>query len=120
LGEHTVSDYDKRQYERMLLALPGHAPDQAELKPIVDSLLFLRDALEQPDVNWERPFLDHVLTLEDCYMAAGHQIEEMGDEFRRAIDDAIHQLRQRIQKQLDAVQQPEEEENRGRRERTGE
>jgi hypothetical protein len=44
----------------------------------------------------------------------------MGDEFRRAIDDSIHQLRQLIQKQLEAEQQPEEEEKSGRRTRTGE
>lgn len=84
-----------RQLQHMLGCLASMRRDQRLLVDGVDSLLFLRDALEEVDAQWSRELTNHLATLESAGVATPEQIRTMGKEYPELIArtlDAVERL----------------------------
>jgi hypothetical protein len=65
-----------------------------------DSLLFLRNALETVEADWDESFTDHVATLESAGLATDEHVAAMGESFRTAISRALDGLEALVNSQL--------------------
>ena len=73
-----MSEYDQRQYQRMLYKL-ACIEEGAFFQALVTDLACLLGALEMRDPPWEGAFQNGLAGLEDDIFFASHKLEEDGD-----------------------------------------
>ncbi|WP_050725658.1 hypothetical protein [Vulgatibacter incomptus] len=87
-----MSQRDARQLRRMLTCISGTRQGGVALVEVADSLIFLRDALENVEESWSDEFTSHVATLESAGVATSAQIERMGPQHQAIVSGALDAL----------------------------
>ena len=92
-----MSSHDTRQFEKMSSQISSYIEGQIGLRSLIDDLLFLRDALDEIDVDWETEFNGHILDLESAYVFALEKNDGNLDSITLPIvEKAIEKLNQLI------------------------
>jgi hypothetical protein len=85
-------NHDARQLRRMLDCIVAARSGNVSLVQVAGSLLFLRDALEVVDEQWEDTLTSHIMTLESAGLASAEQKVTMGSAFENVIATALGEL----------------------------
>jgi hypothetical protein len=87
---------DVRHLRRMLECISGMRSQSVSLVQGADTLLFLRNALEEIDQPWADAFTSHLATLESAGTASRDQIATMGSRFADVVADALDALERMV------------------------
>ena len=74
----SVTEFDHRQYGRMLAKIEGYKSGKLMLKSLVDDLRGLLDALESPNEDWKQQALYRWGDLEVAFAVAADRAEQAG------------------------------------------
>jgi len=91
-------EHDKRQLERMIIALLSYEHRKIDLHSLQATLEFLLHALHSVEDSWEDAFLDEIS------MIASINAEEPDDpsiDVKKIIDESVFDLKKIIQKKLE-------------------
>jgi len=83
---------DGRHLRRMLDCIAAMRSQSVSLVQGADSLLFLRNALEQAEQSWVDEFTSHLATLESAGLASPDQIATMGSRYAGTMHGALDAL----------------------------
>lgn len=95
-----LTTHDERQLRRMLDCIEATRNDRMSLQAASDSLLFLRDALEQLEADWSRDFTSHLATLESASLASPEQIRRMGEGYPQLVSETLDALEVLVRSRL--------------------
>ena len=98
-----IMTHDERQLRRMLDCIDATRNNRMSLQAASDSLLFLRDALENLQADWARDFTSHLATLESAGLASPEQIGGMGEGYPRLIAETLDALDVLVRARLQAL-----------------
>jgi hypothetical protein len=83
---------DTRHLRRMLSCITSLRGGSISLAAGADSLLFLRNALEHVDGDWDESFTAQIATLESAGVATDEQVATMGASYGAVISQALDRL----------------------------
>lgn len=101
-----ISEYDMRQLKLMLQSLASFENNLIELSSLIGTLEFLLRALEFVEKEWNKNFLDEVITLEtinaiEINNENGEEYYEINPVEKKAlIKNAIFNLKTLIEKKI--------------------
>ena len=76
-----------------------------------NSLLFLRNALEHVDADWDASFTTQVATLESAGVATNSQVAAMGETYSAVVSQALDVLEALLNSKLPISASLEEDED---------
>lgn len=91
---------DVRQFRQMVACIGSLRRGTISLVAGANSLLFLRDALDVVEADWDEPFTAQVATVESAGLATGEQITAMGASYRAVVSQALDDLEALVLRQL--------------------
>jgi hypothetical protein len=94
-----MTSADVRHLRRMLSCITSLRGSSVSLVAGAGSLLFLRDALEHVDADWDESFTDQIATLESAAVATDEQVA-MGASYGAVISQALDCLEGLVKGQL--------------------
>jgi hypothetical protein len=97
MDQEAVS-HDARQLRRLLDCIGAARNGRLSLVQLADSLLFLRDALENADEEWSSEFTSNIASLESAGLATDEQKAVMGENLERVVSAALAELESLIHK----------------------
>ena len=65
-----MNEFDQRQYELMRKCLRGFEIGNVDLRALINSLRSLTNALQTPNEEWKKKFMQEWWTLEEIYSIA--------------------------------------------------
>ncbi len=89
-----MSDYDNRQYDRMLEQIRNFESKRIDLKHLTNGLESLLCALEEADAAWKSEFQSKWGVLEEVYAVALDQKRQLTKDDWKLIDTAIQNMKQ--------------------------
>ena len=87
---------DRRHLARMATCIAAMRSGEVELAAGADTLLFLRDALSEPDRGWSDALTAHLATLESAATASPVQRATMGARFAEVVHAALSALEELV------------------------
>ncbi len=107
-----MTSADRRHLRRMLSCLASLKTGSMSLLAGADTLLFLRNALEHFDEEWDDSLTRQIATLESAGLATDEQVATMGASYGAVISGALDDLESLVKSQLpsDAALQEESDE----------
>jgi hypothetical protein len=88
-----MSEYDSRQYHRMLEQLRDFESKRIDLKHLIGGLDALLCALEEAEANWKSEFQRQWGVLEEVYAVALDRKKELMAEDWKLIETAIQTMK---------------------------
>ncbi len=93
-----MDEHDLRQLTKMLQQINSYRGGGIGLNVLIADLMFLRDALNSVNPEWERKFTDCIVDLESAYSYALEKNSGTLDELtQKIVDDTIPSLLNLIQ-----------------------
>lgn len=106
-----MTSADRRHLRRMLSCLASLRAGSMSLVAGADTLLFLRNALERVDEEWDESFTAQIATLESAGVATDEQMATMGPSYGNVISRALDGLESLVRSQLPGEAAIEEEDD---------
>lgn len=104
-----MTSADRHHLRRMLSCIASLKLGAISLTTGADSLLLLRNALEQVDEEWDESFTAQIATLESAGVATDEQMATMGAGYEAVISQALDGLESLVTTQLSVYAAREEE-----------
>ena len=95
-----MTSADTRHLRRMLSCITSLRGSSMSVVAGADSLLFLRNALEHVDADWDESFTAQIATLESAGVATDEQVATMGASYGAVISQALDCLEVLVKSQL--------------------
>ena len=102
-----MSDYDNRQYLRMLDQIRDFESKRIDLKHLINGMKFLLSALEKADTTWKSEFQREWGVLEEVYAVALDRKRQLTQDDWKLINAAVEAMTQLITRVYSG--QPEED-----------
>ncbi len=91
-----MSDYNNRQYRRMLDQINDFRSKRIDLKHLINGLESLLCALEQADAGWKSEFQSNWGVLEEVYAVSLDQKRQLTKNDWRLLNTAVEDIKQLI------------------------
>jgi hypothetical protein len=102
-----MSDYDNRQYRRMLDQIKDFESKRIDLEHLINGLESLLCALEEANAGWKSEFQSKWGLLEEVYAVALDRNRPLNQDDWKLINPAVERMKQLISDVYS--EQPEEE-----------
>ena|SRR2546426_9965319 len=102
-----MSDYDNRQYRRMLDQMHDFESKRIDLKHLINGMESLLCALEETDAGWKSEFQSKWGVLEEVYAVAVDRKRQLNQDDWKLINAAVEGMKQLIARVYS--EQPEED-----------
>jgi hypothetical protein len=102
-----MSDYDNRQYRRMLDQIQDFESKRIDLKHLINGMESLLCALEEADAGWKSEFQSKWGVLEEVYAVALDRKRQLTEDDWKLINTAVEGMKHLIARVYS--EQPEED-----------